>query len=101
MAKQKFSPRQSGVLLDVVHVVLGAAVILMAGFAIADPDNYKVFFPIIFLLAAVINAVTAWFHFKNFPRIRKKQALGWVYTLTGILMIALFVVSAVSIWGNN
>lgn len=101
MAKQKFSPREAGKMLDTVHLIVGAAVILLAVFAIADPEKNKVLFPLVFLLASFINAVNCVMQFKMFPRNRKKHISGWIYGFTGTLMLGLFVLSAVSIWGNH
>lgn len=101
MAKQKFSPRQNGIMLDFIHVVLGIAAILMAILAITDPEKNKVLFPLVFLLASFINFATARYQFVMFPRNRKKHVAGWVYAITGVVMLALFVLSAVSIWGKH
>jgi len=98
--KQKITPRKTGEILDVIHLILGLAIIIMAVFAIANPDKNKVLFPLIFFLASMINIATSFFQFKMFPRNRKKQISSLIYLITGLLMVALGVISAVSIWGN-
>jgi len=101
MAKQKFSPRKEGLFLDGVHILLGLGVIVMAVLAIIDPGKNKKLFPVVFALASGINLFTARFEYRMYPRDKKKLASAVIYGLTGILMLALFVVSAISIWGNS
>lgn len=100
MAGLKYSPRKSGVFLDSVHLILGTVIIVLSAFAIVRPDRYSRFFPLIFLLASLINYATGWFQFEMYPRDRRKHFAGAVYIFTGVLMFGLFVVSAISLWGD-
>jgi len=101
MAKQKFSPRKSGMFLDGIHVLLGLSVIVLAVFAVSNPGKYRFLFPVIFFLASVINFFTARFEYLMYPRDRKKLVSAVIYAVTGLLMFALFIISAISIWGNS
>lgn len=87
--------------LDGVHIVLGLAVVVLAILAVTNPGKYRGFFPVIFLLAAVINGFTARFEYRMYPRDRKKMISAILYGVTGVMMLALFIVSAVSIWGKS
>ncbi len=101
MAKNAFSPRKAGALIDIIHIVLGIAVIVMAVLAIFDPENRKFLFPFIFLFASVINFATAWFYMRMFQRDRGKHISAWVYLITGFLIFVVFIISAVSLWGGR
>lgn len=95
-----YSPRKLGTILDVTHIVIGLAVVIMAIFAFLNPERYKVLFPVIFLLAAVLNVTTGWLYMKMYPRMKKKRASGFIYVIAGLLIFALCVISAASIWGS-
>ncbi|MDO4487870.1 MAG: hypothetical protein Q4B67_02100 [Eubacteriales bacterium] len=98
--KKKYSPRKIGLLIDSAHFVLGTAIIVMAVMAIFNPDSYKVLFPVIFMLAGIIDYVNAWFQITAYQRNRSKRIGGFVYLIIGILLTGLAVISAISIWGN-
>ena len=100
MAGNGFSPRKAGTFIDLVHIVLGSATIVLAVFAITNPEKNRVLFPVIFFMASIINFVSSWFNFKMFPRMKKKRVSAILYLFTGVLIFLLFVISAVSIWGN-
>ncbi len=57
-----------------------------------------VLFPVIFMLAAILNLVNGWVKIKRSGRDRKKQAAGAGLLLFGIILVLLSVVSALSIW---
>ncbi|MCQ2401032.1 MAG: hypothetical protein MJ059_03810 [Lachnospiraceae bacterium] len=100
MAGNGFSPRKAGTFIDLVHIILGTATIVLAVLAVVNPEKNRALFPVIFFMASVINFVSAWFNFKMFPRMKKKRVSAFLYLFTGVLIFLLFVVSAVSIWGN-
>lgn len=100
MADLKFSQRKAGSITDLVHVLFGGAIVVLAALAIFDPGKYKKIFPVIFLFAAIIYFVTAWFVSSSARINRKKHSGGIVYLIIGILALGLAVISAVSIWGN-
>jgi len=55
-------------------------------------------FPVIFLLAASLNIMNAVFKIRMSGREKKKKASGILVLLFGIVLLALAVISAVSIW---
>lgn len=99
-AKNGYSPRKLGTILDIAHIVIGILVIIMAFFAFLSPERYMVLFPLIFLLASALNLITGCFLLKMYPRIKKKKASGIAYVIVGSLIAVLCILSAVSIWGN-
>lgn len=100
MSDLKFSQRKAGSVVDLVHIVFGIGIVVMAAFAIFRPDRYKKLFPLIFLFAAIIYFITAWYVYSS-AKINRKKHTGWyVYLIIGILAAGLAVISGISIWGN-
>ncbi len=95
------SPRRTGNIIDSVHIVIGVAVTIMAVFAIFEPVKYMFLFPIIFFLSSILSGVTCWYSFVSYKRLRKIKVAGIVYLIVTVLLLALFLISAVSIWGHN
>ncbi|MBQ2425240.1 MAG: hypothetical protein II263_01905, partial [Lachnospiraceae bacterium] len=50
--------RGTTVALDTMHIVIGIAIVLMVVVSFLNPEEYMILFPIIFLLAAILNLVT-------------------------------------------
>lgn len=99
--KVRNSPRRTGNIIDSVHIVIGAAVTIMAIFAIFKPVKYMFLFPVIFLLSSILTGVTCWYSFVIYKRTRKIKIAGIIYLIVTILLLALFIISAISIWGHN
>ncbi|MDO4438416.1 MAG: hypothetical protein Q4B86_03090 [Eubacteriales bacterium] len=95
-----YSPRKFGTILDVSHIVIGIAVVIMAFFAFVSPDRYMIFFPVIFFLSSVLNIMTGWFYIKMYPRVKKKKTLGTFYIIVGLIILVLCIISAISIWSR-
>ncbi len=96
--EKKKNPRSAAMYLDILHIVTGILIVLCAVLAFLDPDNNSFLFPVIFWLAAFLNAASGRHQLSECGRDRKKKA-GAVCRLTaaaGLLLIG--VVSAVSIW---
>ena len=51
------SERHSGVFLDMVHLILGIAIVILAVLSFINPEGNHMLFPLVFLLAALLNAV--------------------------------------------
>ena len=47
--------RGESMALDTLHIVIGAAVVVMAVISFINPEEYMFFFPVIFLLAAIFR----------------------------------------------
>lgn len=90
--------RHAGVFLDVVHLVLGIAIVILAVLSFINPRGNKMLFPLVFLLAAVLNAVSGIFECKTWGRNKKKLRLGTVHLALALGLGILSVLSAVSIW---
>lgn len=91
-------PRNSAFLLDMMHIVIGAVIVVMAVLSFLNPEDHMLLFPIIFLLAAILNLVNGISRIRQNIRERKHNAGGLLVLLFGILLLAFSVISAVSIW---
>lgn len=92
------SPRNTTLLLDWLHIIIGVLVVVMAVIAFINPENNRILFPIIFFLAAVLNSVNGIYRCRQSGRDKSKKLLA-----LGLLAVALFlfvvsVVSAISVW---
>ncbi len=93
-----YSPRKLGTIIDMAHIIIGLLVMIMACFAILRPARYMILFPVIFFLASVLSLFNSWFMFATYQRNPRKRAAGIMYLVIGLLIFALFVISAISIW---
>lgn len=66
--------RGESMALDTLHIVIGAAVVVMAVISFINPEEYMFFFPVIFLLAAILNLVTGKYRYKRSVRNQKKRS---------------------------
>lgn len=89
--------RSDSTVLDLMHIVIGLAVVAMAVVSFINPEENLILFPVIFFLAAFLNLVTGRFKLKRGKdRARKAGAVAQI--LFGAAFLVLTVVSAVSIW---
>ena len=77
------SERHSGVFLDMVHLILGIAIVILA---------------VLFLLAALLNAVNGIFELKTRGRDKKKFGASILQLALAAGLMVLGIVSAISIW---
>lgn len=84
--------------LDTMHIVIGIAIVLMAVVSFVNPEEYMIFFPVIFLLAAVLNLVTGNYKLRRSKRNQRQKITAIGQMIFGSLLAILAVVSAVSIW---
>lgn len=49
------SERHSGVFLDMVHLMLGIAIVILAVLSFINPEGNHMLFPLVFLLAALLK----------------------------------------------
>ena len=62
MTERRRNPRRISAALDLVHLVIGGLVVILAVMAFLDPQAHPVFFPLIFFLAGASGVlVMFWF----------------------------------------
>lgn len=95
---KKRSPRNVAFLLDLLHIVVGILVTVCAVLAFLDPEGNRFLFPVIFLLAALLNGVNGWHKVRESGRDKKKKAGGIVLCVIAGTLFLIGIISAFSIW---
>lgn len=90
--------RGESMALDVMHIIIGIAVVIMASISFVNPDDYRFLFPVIFFLAAILNLATGKYRMLRSKRDQKKKAAAFLQMSFGGLLVILAVISAVSLW---
>ena len=90
--------RGTSMALDTMHIIIGIVVVIMASVSFINPEEYMFFFPVIFLLASILNLATGRYKFKRAKRDQRKKAAAVLQMAFGVILIALAVISAISIW---
>ena len=99
MARINAAGRQPSRTLDMVHIIIGIVIVVMAVMAFIDPTENMVLFPLIFLAAAILKIVSGVNTILNAKRAHEHTSpQGTIELVVGILIAALGVVSAVSVW---
>ncbi len=90
--------RNASMMVDLVHIVIGILIVVLAIISFLNPEDHMLLFPAIFFLAGVLNLINGIYKIRLSGREKKKKAAGLAVLLFGILLFSLAVVSAVSIW---
>ncbi len=90
--------KNSSFILDLIHIVIGLAVVVLAVISFLNPNGHLTLFPIIFVLAAILNYVNGYFRISQSGRNKKKKVSGILLFLLGTALTLLAVISAVSLW---
>lgn len=97
--KRKYT-RISSFALDVLHIVVGILIVIFAVLAFLNPDENRILFPAIFMLAAVLNFANGYDRFRRGRGKRKKKAAGIILMMVGTGLFLLCVLSTLTIlWG--
>lgn len=94
----KMHGRNTSLILDVIHIVIGILVVLMAVITFMDPEKYLYLFPIVFFLAATLKFMNGYYKIKQSNREKRKKISGFAQILVAFLLLVLMVVSGISIW---
>jgi len=92
------SPRNTSLILDWVHIIIGVLVVAMAVAAFINPEHNMVLFPAIFFLAAVLNIVNGVYRYQQSGRDKRKKASAMGLMVVAAFLLAVMVMSAISIW---
>lgn len=90
--------RNITLIMDWVHIVLGFFIVLMAIIAFLNPESNMMLFPVIFLFAAALNILNGIHRYRQSGREKRKKAAGIGQLLVALCLLAVAVISAVSIW---
>ncbi|WP_394522494.1 DUF6637 family protein [Lacrimispora sp. JR3] len=90
--------RNASMIVDLVHIVVGILIVVLAVVSFLNSEEYRFLLPVIFFLAATLNLIHGIYKVRLSGREKKKKAAGAGVVLFGVLLAALSVISAVSIW---
>lgn len=92
------SSQSSALLLDLLHIVIGILIVILAVLAFLNPDENRILFPAIFLLAAVLNFANGFERFKKNRGKPRARASGTAQMAVGTALFLLCVLSVLTIW---
>ena len=92
------SPRNTSLILDWVHIITGALVVIMAVAAFVDPEDNMILFSVIFFLASALNMVNGVYRYQQSGRDKRKKASAMGLIVIAVFLLVVMVVSAFSIW---
>lgn len=96
-SKRKNS-RNVPMILDLLHIVVGAAVVVLAVLAFLNPEGNRILLPFIFLLAGILNGVNGCYRIKESGRDKKQRLMGISILALAVALLIICVLSAVSMW---
>lgn len=98
MSRSHGSSQLSSRRMDMVHIILGIVITVMAVLAFLHPDENMVLFPLIFFSAALLKLISAIRTLRTSLQ-EHRRSWGSIAQLTlGIVLLGIGVLSAVSIW---
>lgn len=96
--EKKRNPRSTAVMLDVLHIVVGILVVICAVLVFLNPEGNQFLFPVIFCLASLLNGVNGWYKLQEGRYDKKKRPGGIAQCALAGVLLAVGIISAVSIW---
>ncbi|MEG7530610.1 MAG: DUF6637 family protein [Hungatella sp.] len=93
------TPKNTTLIMDWIHIVIGVLIVLMAMIAFLNPEENQLLFPLIFLLAAILNLLNGVYRFRQSGHEKKKKALGIGQLVIALFLFLMVIISTVSIWG--
>ena len=95
MAEKRRNPRRVSAWLDLLHVGVGGAVIVLSVLAFLDPEEHLLFFPLIFFLGAIMSLTNGIVLLRTAGRDTTKRWHGIGAFAAGLLCVLLGGVSCV------
>lgn len=92
------SLRNTTLILDWLHIIIGVLVVAMAVIAFIDPENNMILFPMIFFLTAVLNTVNGIYRYRQSGRDKKKKAFALGLLMIAVFLLVMTIISGFSIW---
>lgn len=95
---KKRGRRMSSFALDVMHIVTGVLITVFAVLAFLNPEDNMILFPVIFFLAGALNLVNGIDRLRSGRGRKKRKTSGMALAVSGIVLLFLCVLSAITIW---
>lgn len=96
---KKKGPVDAARILDYTHIGIGIIIVVLAVVSFLNPEGNMALFPLIFLLAGIMNLMSGLYHLRECGRDKKKKISAVAGTVIGALLVLLCIVSGISIWG--
>jgi len=96
--EKRRSPRNSAIAMDWIHIIIGVLIVVLAVIVFLNPESNRILFPIIFLLAAVLDICNGTYKYRQSGRNKKKKAAAAGQFVVAGLLLVMTVISAISIW---
>lgn len=93
------NPRAFQNFVDMVHVISCLVIVALTVFLYINPERYILFFPLVFLISAGLNFITAIYKWRTAGHRKSQKAKAVFFILLGAALCILTVVSLVSVWG--
>lgn len=90
--------RKFQTIVDIVHVIICIAIIVLAAVVFWKPLEHEFFYPFIFLLAAILNFVSALAKFGGARQGRNRFLPIFIPIVLGIILLVITFLSVISIW---
>jgi len=84
--------------LDMLHIVVGILIVIFAVLAFLNPDENRILFPVIFLLAAVLNFANGYDRYRRGRGRKHLRTGGMILMAVGAGLLLLCIVSTLTIW---
>ena len=98
MQEKKRNPRNTAMMLDLLHILVGVLVVICTVLVFLNPESNQILFPVIFGLAALLGGVNGWFKLQDSKYDKKKRPGGIAQCVMAFVLLAAGIISAVSIW---
>lgn len=95
---KKKGGRNAALIMDAVHIVIGVLIVVLAVIIFLNPEGNQILLPFIFLLAAVLDICNGVHKYRLGGRDTVKKAAACWQLAVAVFLVAVAVVSAVSIW---
>ena len=96
--EKKRSRKASYFALDMLHIVIGVLILFFAVLAFLNPEENRILFPVIFLLAAILNFANGYDRFYRNRGRNKQKVAGTALMAAGCGLFFLCILSALTIW---
>ncbi|MDR1764982.1 MAG: hypothetical protein LBR77_02560 [Lachnospiraceae bacterium] len=88
--------RRNALIMDLVHIIIALAVVVMGVVSFIYQERFLFLFPAVFFLAAVLHGIHGIMRFRAGKKEKRHIALGVLCILVTLLLLGMSAVSAIS-----
>ncbi|MCI8515126.1 MAG: hypothetical protein HFI93_10970 [Lachnospiraceae bacterium] len=96
--RRKKNPHRAKLTIDMIHVLICVAIIVLAVFGFADPRENMKLFSAVFVLASALNFMNGILRLRQRNGRKKPIVSGIFLCILGIFLLGLAILSAVVFW---